>query len=233
MKVLICVVVYNRIHTIQNWLAAWKQCEKYSAQLAVFHNHDGESPPAEQREIILAGNPDFYISRPNIGADLGVFQDVIKGKFLNDYNWDALGWFVDDYIPMCKDFLAPMLQRIQPITVGMVGACYEPANECNRYGHFRTVGFMGKQEVFQKLQFPADPMIERSHAFEMEHGCNNMTAQIEKMGYEVLPVIGNKFPEPGYSHWPNNSHWMWDCSLLSHMNLWPIFNKEFGTCYAP
>ena len=223
MSLLVGVVVYNRFDNIRKWAHAWRNAIKpEGARMAVFHNYDGFGPP---KLTLYEGYDGYYIPRHNVGCDLGALQDVIKGSYCP--GWDQLAWFVDDFVPMKRDFLLTMAERLSSPNVGLVGACFEPANESNKHRHFRTVGFMSKREVLERLVFPADPMKTRQDAFEMEHGPNNMTIQIENMGFETVPAIGNKFPEPGYSHWPNNSEWMWDCSMLAHLDLWPVFEREF------
>lgn len=228
MKLLVGVVVYQRVHTIRKWLQAWAKADKFGAKLAVFHNYDGSSPNHEQARTIVEGDPDFYIPRRNVGCDLGTLQDTIRGLYPEDFkDWDAVAWFSDDFLPMKKDFLRPFVEKIQQVGIGMVGACYEPANASNKNYHFRTVAYALPRGVCDRLVFPADPMINRPHCFDMEHGDNNLTFQVERMGYRAVPAIGNPYPEPGYSHWPNNSEWMWDCDLLSHLNLWDKFEEEF------
>lgn len=222
MQILVGVVVYQRIDTIQKWLQAWNKSDKFGSKLAVFHNYDS-TIDEKQKKVILDGNPDYYIQRKNIGCDLGALQDVINGVY--ELDWDVIIWFCDDIIPMKKDFLRPFIEKITH--ADLVGACYEPANETNKNHHFRTVAFALRKDICKLLKFPANPMINRPHCFEMEHGSNNMTIQIEKMAGRAIPAIGNPYPEPGYSHWPNNSDWLWDCHLLRHFNLWNKFEDEF------
>jgi hypothetical protein len=227
MNLLVGVCVYNRLHNIERWLRAWDKSNKHDAKLIVVHNYDGPAPPPEMKQAILEGGPDFYIQRPNIGADVGATQDVVKGLHPTGYtDWDVLAWFVDDFLPMQKDFLAPFLHRIVQPSVGLVGACYEPQNDSNKHGHFRTVGYAIRREVAKKLIWPANPITTRQQCYEMEHGRDNMTVQVERLGYAALPAIGNEFPLPGYSHWPNND-FMWDCSLLAHLKRDSEFEEEF------
>jgi hypothetical protein len=229
MKVITAVIVYDRKETIAKWLRAWNNAYHYGSELWVIHNHQGDHPPEDQKENILQYHPDVYVTRQNTGRDIGALQDTILGRLSTNTDWDVLCWFTDDFLPMQKDFLHPFIHKMQEDPqVGLVAACYEPQNESNKHGHVRTVGFSIRREVAQRLKWPADRIIASHECYEFEHGDNNMTAQVEQMGYKVVMAGGNVYPLPGYDHWPNRSHFMWDCSLLAHYNLWEKYEEQFN-----
>jgi len=217
MKNLVCVIVYNRMPNIHRWLHAWKTADHCNAEIAVIHNC--EEPDN------LSG-PDYYIPRKNVGRDIGAFQDLVRGRLIQS-DWENLFWFTDDMIPMQKGFLKLFNQRFEDPTVGLVGACYEPSHSFAT--HFRTVAFGIRRSVAEQLIFPEDPMMDIKNNYTFESGPDNMTIQVERMGYKAIPVIGNPYPQPGYSHWPNNGHFMWDSGhpAIAVQNLWESFDKEF------
>ena len=222
MKILVCVCVYDRIYNIEKWLKAWQKSYKFNAKFAICHNLKDDFLSDD-----LISKVDYYVSRINIGYDIGFFQDIISKKYLKDVDWDVLIWFTDDFMPMKKYFLKPFVEKISKDDVGLVGACFEPSNQNNKNYHFRTNAFGIKRNTAEKLKFPADPILSRQQSFEFEHGNNNMTIQIENMGFNCIPAIGNPYPKEGYSHWPNND-FMIDSGHVSTNSNWQIkFEEEF------
>jgi len=199
-KPLIGVITYNRLHTIDSWLRAWNNAERYDSKLVVVHNYDGQLSSKEEKNI-QKHKPDFYVPRHNVGRDIGAFRDVVFGKINVPYDWNVLVWFTDDIIPMRRDFLLPMLREISKPTVGLVGGWMD--------GNVRTVCFSIKKELAVRLKFVDDP-------FEMESGASNISNQIKDMRYEV------KLPTQRYS-----PKYAWDCDYEGIVDLWDKYESQF------
>lgn len=224
MNVLVGVCVHDRIENVNRWLKCYKE-NNVKSKLAICHNIKNNLLSKD-----ITSKVDYYIPRNNIGYDLGFFQDIINKKYIKDLNWNVLIWFTDDFIPMKKNFLKLFIEKISLVDVGLVGACFEPSNEVNKYHHFRTNAFAIKREVAKNIVFPACPMTNRSQCLDLEHGENNITIQIEKMGFKCIPVVGSPYPKEGYSHWANNDFMVDSGHPISNNRLnWKNeFDKEFA-----
>jgi hypothetical protein len=88
MKVIVSVIVYNRLNNVKRWIDCWKQCNTDNAELIIIHNDNGES---EKFKAVCDQAGIKYIKRSNIGYDIGAFQDVCKER-LKEFpnNWDYL-----------------------------------------------------------------------------------------------------------------------------------------------
>ena len=222
MNVIVGVCVYDRIVNIQRWIKAWEKSDKFDAKLVICHNLKDNFLSEE-----LIAKCDYYIPRNNTGFDLGFFKDIVNKKYLDNINWDVLVWFTDDFIPMKKDFLKPFLEKISNNDVGLVGACFEPSNQNNLYHHFRTNGFAIKKNTADKLKFPKQ-ILNRKDCFDLEHGSNNITIQIENIGLKCVPAIGNVYPKEGYSHWPNNNFMVDTGHPITNFDWQSKFEEEFA-----
>lgn len=185
-KVVVAVVVYNRYDNIDRWLRAWEQCNMLGAELVIIQNREHAQAIEYQSDTFFATNKIHLIHRPNIGYDIGAFQDVCKNRLFGFPDYDYLLWCTDDTIPMNKDFIDPFLQVIQQPRVGI--ACMQISTEYTR--HVRTTGFMISKAVTGKLRFPADPVITKQHCQYFEHRGKRATLlyQIEAMRLKALQV---------------------------------------------
>lgn len=171
-KIVVAVVVYDRIENIELWRNAWDQSDTASAELIIINNGPHDIPGS--------------IRRDNIGFDIGAFQDVCKQRlegFPND--WDYLLWCTDDTIPMSKDFIAPFINGFGKQT-GIT--CMQMSDEYTR--HVRTTGFCIKKDLSLKLRFPADQITTVQECWHFEHrgGKETLFRQIINMRLNVIQV---------------------------------------------
>lgn len=180
-RVVVAVVVYNRWDNINRWLKVWGQCDTAAAELVIIVNNDNETYP----EIEYPAGIKF-IARPNVGFDIGAFQDVCRERLAGfPKEYDYLLWCTDDTIPMSPTFISQFLDRFGP-KVGAV--CMQISPEWTR--HIRTTGFMIPRWLAPRLTFPADPIttVAECWAFEHRGGPNTLLKQIERLGYGALQV---------------------------------------------
>lgn len=178
MKTIVAVIVHDRIDNIKLWVNAWKQCEQEGAELVIIQNDSGNKDEiknyCDQNEI-------KYISRKNIGYDIGAFQDVCKERLQGfDNDWDVLLWCTDDTLPMRKDFLDPYLKKIH----GGV-ACTYLSSFVKK--HIRTTGFAITKQASKKIQFEKDPVTTKEDCYQFEH--RSSRSFYEQMIRQKVPVI--------------------------------------------
>jgi len=184
-KVVVAVVAYNRLENVERWFFLWQRCNTANAELVFIVNNDnGKSGEGQYNDGFIKNVK--VIQRPNIGYDIGAFQDVCKNRLPGFPDYDYLLWCTDDTIPMAKDFITPFIGTLNKPRVGI--ACMQVSNEYAR--HVRTTGFCIKKETASKLRFPADPITTKQHCLYFEHrGKNNaLLAQIEAMRLKVVQV---------------------------------------------
>jgi hypothetical protein len=187
MRIVVCVIVFNRYDNISRWLNCWKVCNQSNAELVILHNDNGES---EKFKSLCKLHSIRYIKRQNIGLDIGAFQDVVKERmagFPND--WTHLLWCTDDVIPMTKNFIDPFIKTLQNKNVGLAAMQISKAMPSNII-HVRTTGFCLRKETASKLQFPADPITTKHECYLFEHkaGPKTLCEQVRRMGLDVLQV---------------------------------------------
>lgn len=210
-KTIVAVLVWNRFENLQRWLHCWKQCERSEAELIVIHNLEKNN---ERYATLCRDNGIQMVPRPNVGFDLGAFQDVCKERlcgFPND--WDNLIWMTDDCIPMRKDWVAMYLNMLRRGTV----PCYEISDEYKR--HVRTTGFMVTKEISRRLVFPADPILIRESCYEFEHRGDSLFLQMRRMGAEPGMV------EPNLASAP-----VWDFGCRGYLQLMSKHEAVFSKC---
>lgn len=172
MKVLVCIIVYDRIENIKKWLHCWSMCNTSNAELVVIHNHN-ESNEIE-KECLSAGVK--YIARINKGFDIGAFKDVCTGV-VPVPEFDYLLWVTDDVLPTKKDFIK---QFISKMDVKTSVSCMEVSAEVRP--HIRTTGFCMSKENIASLQF-ANTIETKEHCYQFEHrGKNTLYDQCVAMG---------------------------------------------------
>src|ERR1044072_6037810 len=185
MRIIVAVVVYDRLSNVEEWIRCWKQCDTTNAELYIIHNYKNEDELHTCRtHCENAGIK--HICRQNVGMDIGAFQDVCRGRLDGFPNqWDYLLWCTDDVIPMKKDFIQRYLQALKQPKVAV--ACLEISLEVKQ--HIRTTGFMISQLTASKLVFPAEKVVTKSHCYEFEHkGQNAFYEQIKKMGKYAVQI---------------------------------------------
>lgn len=206
------IVVYDRIQNLKQWWACWQVCDHRDFELIIIHSDNGTN---EIKDFCHA-NRISYIKRPNVGYDIGAFQEFCK---LED--WDKIMWCTDDIFPMSKDFLSPYVEKL---TEGVGVVCTDLSPHVKT--HIRTTGFMIKREVAIKLTFPADPVTTKEDCYQFEHRSRNaFYEQIIRMGLKVVQVA------------PRETSPMWDCGYKrrlprgpEHFKVFPKRNKVAVIC---
>ena len=214
MKLIITIIVYNRLSNLKRWLDCWKICEKpEGTELVVIHNYDKEEDQIPYKSLCGENNIK-YIPRKNIGMDIGAFQDVCKERlegFSND--WDYLMWVADDTIPMYKKFASCFLEEIKKPNVGV--ACLEISREIKT--HIRTSGFIISKKTSKKLIFSVEIIKTKLECYFFEHRNNNsFYEQILRMDKKVIQVS----PTLMVSH-------LWDTGHRVNLNRWTDHYIEF------
>ena len=249
---LVCVVTYNRKELIAKWLRAWNNSDKCGAKIAVLHSFDGDEPPKDEMDNILAGHPDYYIPFKNTDLrDMQAFVLVVR-DMAKLPEWKYLFWFTDDCMPMRKDFLRPFDRKIRIPTVGLVAQCYEPKPK--EYAgdaimpHIRTIGYALRREAADKLTFPTVGF-EKERPYLFEHGRkgfyeDHILNQVLKAGFKFRIAHSNTeiTREVDSSsenvHWTDVLDWMWDCHLfangtnfgarpLTGEDYWRMYERQF------
>lgn len=173
------IVVYDRLRNLQNWFTILNQCTDKPKNIVVIHNNNGDKLIKQECEI----NNAFYICRPNIGFDIGAFQDVCRNRLPGFPEWNQLLWITDDTFPMQPDFLKHFaLGPAEGIR------CMEVSPYVRE--HVRTTGFSIARTTAIKLKFPADPIVTKQHCYLFEHRWpgNTLIDQVRKMGLFVKMV---------------------------------------------
>lgn len=184
---LIVICVYNREQNIKQWLHCWQQCKQFD-QLVIIHSDSGKDYEVPESVI--------YLKRPNIGYDIGKFQDICLNRMPGfPKDWDNLLWISDDCFPMVKDFATPFFNELKKPGIGI--ACMEISPHVRR--HVRTTGFAISRNVAERLTFPADPVTTKDECYLFEHVNKqqqhaghdvnqHLLAQVEAMGLKCVQV---------------------------------------------
>lgn len=181
MKIIVSVIVYNRLHNLKRWIRIWDEC-KPDAELIIIH-----TGPEDWKKYCTGAT---YIRRKNQGFDIGAFQDVCKGRLKGfPKDWDYLLWCTDDTVPMTKDFITPFIKAFDNPKVGV--SCMKISNQIRE--HVRTTGFCISKETSLKITFPADPITTKQECYLFEHRGQTLTSQIKGMGLECVQVAPDKF----------------------------------------
>ena len=198
---LIVICIYNREQNLKHWLHCWAQCKQFD-QLVIIHSDSGKDYDVPEGVI--------YLKRPNVGYDIGKFQDVCLNRMPGfPKEWDNLLWITDDCFPMIKDFATPFFEALKNPDVGV--SCMEISPYVRK--HVRTTGFAIKREVAQRLTFPADPITTKDHCYLFEHVNKpqeragedvnqHLLAQVERMGLkcaQVAPAESSPLYDTGYT----------------------------------
>lgn len=214
MKIVIAVIIYNRIKNLEAWIQCWQQSEIDNAELRIIHNVDNLIIDNEYSRLCKENNI-TYIQRRNIGQDIGALQDVCRGRLVGfDNEYDYMLWCTDDTIPMRKTFVKEYLGVLQ--SPNCDAACLEISEEV--VTHIRTSGIMAKKELWQSLEFPADPMtmLHQNYFFEHLGKEKTMLKQIEAQEkYANQP-------------WPLHEAPLWDIDKREQLHRWPEHYGNFN-----
>jgi hypothetical protein len=183
---LIIYCIYDREHNLKHFLHCWAQCKQFD-KLVVIHSDHGKAYEVPEGVI--------YLRRPNIGYDIGKFQDVVLNRMPGLPEWDNLLWLNDDCMPMIQDFATPFFAALKQPGVGV--ACMQISPYVRT--HVRTTGFAISRQVAQRLIWPADPILSKDHCYLFEHvnkpqeraghkTNQHLLAQIEAMGLKAVQV---------------------------------------------
>jgi hypothetical protein len=225
-KLLIGIIVYNRLQNANLWLKAYHNAEPYGdPSIVIVHNHDGPIPHPADEQYIIDLKPTYYYPRPNIGQDIGALRDTITNKDLEP--WDILLWCTDDNIPVNKYFMKAFVEPFeQNPKMGLVGnywvksEFYWEARAIVK-NHFRTSAFAISHSAAKTLQFSRH-IVSKSDCWSFEwHSINNMTAQIQGAGFDTKPVCGD-----WDKLWVDCNEYIWDIGHLNHRNKDPRCHKN-------
>lgn len=213
MKIIVAVVVYDRLQNVEEWIRCWKQCDTKNAELYIIHNYANEEDLHKCRTSCENAGIK-HVRRQNIGMDIGALQDVCRGRLEGFPNeWDYLLWSTDDVIPMSKGFIEQYLSILNQTGVGV--ACLEVSREVKT--HIRTTGFMISQKTASKLTFPVDKVITKAHCYDFEHrGSRAFYEQIKAMSLGIVQI------NPDY-----RKACMWDTHVRGHLSRWKEHYREF------
>jgi hypothetical protein len=215
-KVLACVVAYNRPWAIEHWLRAWQHAVKYEdTKLLVVQNYDAPAAAlADEVAMEIRNWPhDYDWQRKNVGQDVWAFRDVLRNREFDP--WDVVYWSTDDNLPMRNDFLKAFVEPFKDDPkLGLVGNYWVKGEFYKRYplpvgDHFRTTSFAIRREAAMQLCFPK--VVEnKQHCYEFEWcGPMTLTAQVNRMGYGARPV-GGDWDAP----WTEMNEYVWDAADL-------------------
>ena len=183
MKIVVAVIVYSRYSNIERWARCWQKCDAASAQLVVVHNFRNEQD-MRMYQSFCRSRGITYVPRPNVGYDIGAFQDVCNNRLAGfPMDFDYLLWCTDDLWPMKKDFVHRYLAGFQDPDV--VCVCYELSKEV--HPHIRTTGFMLHKDTLPKIRFNVDPIQTKVQCYEFEHRDKQMSLvdQLNRFGKSV------------------------------------------------
>lgn len=229
MNILVGMIVYKRLNMCSYWLKAYNNSYKLpNSKLIVVHNYDGLTPSKDMSALIASHKPDIYLPRENKGQDIGALQDVINDESLEP--WDILYWSTDDNIPMKRDFLHHFIAPFSDKQIGIVGNYWVHARQWGKYyipTHIRTTSFAIRKEIARNLVFPNPIKTKKDcYKFEWLDYRNNMTRQIERMGYKIHPVCGD------FNRcWSTCNELVWDAEMLHPTHKIPYYRKNHWNQY--
>lgn len=174
-------MVYNRFHNIDRWIQCWNQSEG-EGELVVIDNSQSKKIKDLCKDVT-------YISRKNVGFDIGAFQDVCKNRLEGFPDYDYLLWCTDDTLPMNKSFLAPFINRLKSKEVGI--ACMKISMSVQP--HVRTTGFCIRKKLAEQLVFPVETITTKNECYLFEHrGKDTLTNQVRRLGFSCEQVTPDK-----------------------------------------
>ncbi len=189
---ILALIIYDRLHNIE----AWARCKPATPVYVIHTGRDRD----RCREICDAAGF-TYVSRENIGLDIGALQDVFQERlegFPND--WDRLLWITDDVIPVNPNWLEPFESSTADLAAFQVSL--SPVR------HVRTVAYCITKELSRQITFPADPVTTKDHGYYFEYrgGEDTLTAQAEALGATIEQVSPTGLWDQGYGKRPERLH---------------------------
>jgi glycosyltransferase involved in cell wall biosynthesis len=212
-KVVTAVIVFNRPENIKEWGEIWDKT-KQSGELVFIHNDNGEDYSK------LTGKHK-YIRRPNIGYDIGAFQDVCLNRLEGLPDYDLLLWCTDDTVPIKTNFVDQFTLRMTDET-GV--CCMHISDEYAK--HIRTTGFMITKETASKLTFPANPImtVAECHDFEHKSMKRSFYRQVRVMGKKVVQVSPlQSSPLYDKNYWTRNKKALMLKDKFDRLNEYKLF----------
>jgi len=213
MKVIVAVIIYDRLNNLQEWIRCWKMCNTQNAELIIIHNYKNNTDRSIYNNLCMV-NGIKHIPRPNIGMDIGALQDVFRGR-LKDFpnEWDYLLWAADDTISMNKEFISLYMEQMKKIDRGVV--CLELSKEAKL--HIRTTGFMIDQLTASHISFPVEKILTKEHCWQFEHRSkDSFLEQVIRQGKQAIQV-----------HPDLRKSYLWDTHSRGWMGRWIEHYKEF------
>lgn len=159
----VALVIYDRFDNLAEWIRCWNMCETEGAHLVVIHNFES-SVARDVYSTHCAEAGVTYISRDNIGYDIGAFQDVCRKRLVGFPEYNRLIWVTDDTLPMRRDFIMQYTNELN----SEVG-CVAMQLSYERKIHIRTTGFCITRETAEKLEFHCDPIVTKEDCWQFEH----------------------------------------------------------------
>lgn len=211
-KILAVVVVYNRFENLVRWINCWNQSEQCNATFLVIHNYDSDTVLAPWENLCNENKVEYY-ARPNVGFDIGAFQDMVKDRLRQDLSWNILFWATDDAIPMKKDWLTQYIQATNQSEVGVT--CMHLSSAIKP--HIRTTGFCIKKSIAELLYFPIDPITTKDQCYNFEFINTQLTFlnQILLMKKKVIQIM------------PIEQSLIWDSTQANVKDRWSEHYSEF------
>jgi hypothetical protein len=157
MKILVCVIIYDRLENLRKWVTIWQRSNTRDAEIVFIHNGGPDEVFKETAQTV-----GLYIARENIGFDIGAFQDVCNDRINLDF--DIILWCTDDLLPIKGNFIYEFLYKLTP---EIKAVCYELSNSVRP--HMRTTGFMMRREDLKGIKFKVDPIKTKSDCYDFEH----------------------------------------------------------------
>lgn len=206
----VVVIIYNRYENLKKWVECWQKCDKTNADLIVIHNLNSHLDSIRFKNY-CADNGVKYIPRPNVGFDIGAFQDVCTGR-INIGDWENLLWCTDDTLPMDRHFVSRFTNKLDSKT-GVV--CMEISEEVTT--HIRTTGFCLSKETAKRIKFATPNLNKIEYCYDFEHHAGELTfyRQILRMGLDVKQVA------------PLETSPLWDTGHRAYLKRNPEMINEF------
>lgn len=196
MKTALTVIIYDRDVNLKTWCHAWNLSRaKYpDVEFRVICNNPAKYTEYEKQVKAVGG---VFIPRLNQGYDIGALQDIARNRLKGFNDYDFLLWCVDDLLPIRPDFIDAFLNaRIAPNEIPVFEMSLNPVR------HVRTTGLLMPKEFVEKLEFAADPVMQKEHCYKFEHRDhgNHFLLQAERKGYrpkQIAPVANSPMWDTG------------------------------------
>lgn len=209
MKILTCIIVYNREENIKRWLSCWNKSDQSDSILAIIHNQDDLNIVSDLKKLCEKSEV-LYVPRINIGLDIGALKDVLQRSILSEISWDYICWFTDDMVPMRPGFIKEFVFQARD-----GASCYYISLDITP--HIRTVGFCLTKEIGLKLRFQENIITkEDCWNFEFKGMKDNLYNQILNMGVIPRQVLDKEFSP------------VWDTNHDHHLNRWNEHMRNFN-----